>query len=287
MTHKLLAFLLTIFSLTANAKLMFEGYLRIENHGKHIGYVIQKDEVDDKTKVRTVTYLVWKNINGAVSQDALQVVAKPAPPPALYSGIKYTNWMWTGDEGSIATGEFGAKELTVVRKVLGSGEVIEKGKMPIPPDSIFSSMVTTTLAESDPAKYTTGRKASYVALSEEDAKFDTLDIQVEETKTIGDQKIAHVLSEMLNDKLESFTFMDGQVLGTRDDYNDQIVFLVNRREDAFGDFGPAETIKRIFGDVPRGLRNPVSESQGKLDAKEVIHSFQSPRAKKNQPPKKH
>jgi hypothetical protein len=268
--------------------------MKIEQKNKHIGYVLQKDEIDDTSTQRTVTYLVWENVNGHVSEDYVQVVAKPAPAPALYTGVKFTNWKWYDDDGTLTTGDFKDGNLVYVTKGahrevkdgVTSVKMLEKiddssGQWKVPPQTIFSTMSTTTFAEGQSAKYIVkGSKANFSALDEEDRKIDTLELEVLDTKAFGEQKIQQVLSEMRSDVVELYTFADGQPLGSRDDFNDKIIYLVNRRDDAFGDFGPAESIKRLFGDVPRGLQNPVSESQGKINAKELIESFVSLKTRK-------
>jgi hypothetical protein len=243
--------------------------------------------VDDASKVRTLTYLVWKNRDGVISQDGVEVVAKPGTAPGTYVPVKYTNWLWAGDDGTITVGEFG-KDLSVTKKDLSTGKVIleDTGHMAIPAGSIFASMASQIFAESNPAKYVAGGKASYIAYSEEDAKFSDLELNILESKEFSGEKIFQVTSDMLSDLIEAFTFADGQVLASRDDVNDEEVFLVSRREEAFGEFKPAATIKKIFGELPRGLRNPVAENPGKLNAKDIMRSFLSPRARKNQPLKK-
>ena len=53
-----------------------------------------------------------------------------------------------------------------------------------------------------------------------------------------------------------------------------MVYLVARRETAVGDFKFAkDKVQKLFGDVPRGVVNPVFTSGGKLDAKAVIGAF--------------
>ncbi|MGZ6480244.1 MAG: hypothetical protein ACXWQE_13125, partial [Bdellovibrionales bacterium] len=249
------------------------------------------DEMDDSTKLRTFTFLVVRNDLG--TQEGIKVVAKLEKAPATYTGVSFTSYYFNGEHDTKTTGEFSkdGKELKIVTKhaeikkslVVGKNIPEYSGKLTVPANSIFSAMGTTTFAEADPAKYTSGATATYEAFSEsvEDLKYSPMEMTILDTKTVGEQKISQVESDFLNDKTETITFADGQNLGSRDDYNDLIIYLVPRRDDAFGEFGQSALIKTLFDrDVPRGLRNPVADSQGRLNAKDIIQSFTSLKVRK-------
>jgi hypothetical protein len=274
----LLGFVVWPFS--AHAAVLFEGYFRIESHGKHIGYVVQRDEVGDKSKQRTLTYLVWKSEDGRVTQDAVKVVAKPASARNLYASVSFKHWQGADRLTDVTEGKFG-KLLTIVQRNLNTGASVQRGSMLIPPEAIFSSMATQIFAEKALGKYATGQSMSFDALSEEDEKYSNLRLDVLDSKTFGDQKIVQVVSHFLSESIELFTFEDGQPIGSRNDVAGIETFLVSRHEDAFGTFKSAtESIELVFEAVPRGLKTPASTSKPKLSVSEVLQSF--PLSRKHQ-----
>jgi hypothetical protein len=276
MKHALLVLLLSCLAIpAANAKLLFEGYYKIEQSGKHVGYMIVRDEIEDASKERKLSYLVWETHGGSVSQDGLIVTAKPAPPPQRWAGVKFTNWQYSDRDGFVVTGTFAGNDVKIEAKDRSGNPIEEKsGVRHLKAGTILSALSTQIAAENAGAKYTRGYSAKFEALNEEEQKDDTLEFEILESKDFADQKVSQVRLELRNDIFELFTFADGQALGSRASFDDKITYLVGKRKDAFGELAQSDLIKTIFGPaVPFGLENPVSKAEGKLNAKEIIESF--------------
>jgi len=266
---------LAIWPFSTHAAVLFEGYFKIESHGKHIGYVVQRDRVDDKSKQRTLTYLVWKKEDGKVTQEAVQVVANPTSTPNYYAPVSFKHWQGANSLTDVTEGKFG-KRLTMVQRDLKTGAAVLRGQISIPPASIFSSMATEIFARESRKSYVAGQSRSFDALSEEDEKYSDLRLDVVAVRTFDGENVVQLVSRSLSESIELFTFQDGQPLGSRNNAAGIETFLVNRPEEAFGAFEPAaSSIELIFKNVPDGRRNPVSSARPKLSAQEVLQSFPS------------
>jgi hypothetical protein len=266
---------LAIWPFSTHAAVLFEGYFKIESHGKHIGYVVQRDEVDDKSKQRTLTYLVWKKGDAKVTQEAVQVVATPTSTQNFYAPVSFKHWQGADSLTDVTVGKFG-KRLTMVQRDLKTGASVLRGQISIPPASIFSSLATEIFAQRGPKSYVAGQSKSFDALSEEDEKYSDLRLDVVAVRAFDGENIVQVVSRFLSESIELFTFQDGQPLGSRNNAAGIDTFLVSRREEAFGAFEPAaSSLELIFKNVPGGRRNPVSSARPKLSAQEVLQSFPS------------
>jgi hypothetical protein len=104
---------------------------------------------------------------------------------------------------------------------------------------------------------------------------------------MGGQKIVQLLSHFMGEGVELFTFGDGEALGSRNVDADVLVYLVPRREVATGDFKmddeTRDLVSKLFGMMPFGLVNQVSESPQRFDAKQIIKGFTPPAEKDRQP----
>jgi|GEM_PF-5413432 len=271
MIKQALLLLLSVFSLTTHAHIIFEGYYRIEVKGVHRGYVIQRHEYDEAKKERTMSYFVWRKDEGNITQSGVKAVSREDLRPLRYSLYEYIN-----GKSTITNGTFGPKNLVVTKLDGRTNKVIEApDPIAIPPIAIFSSYITQILAKSYPADYKDGLYIAYMGFAEENMQFNDGTIRILRSNPFENQMIYQVLSTFMNEDIELFTFRSGEMLGSRSDNLDSVTYLTANKEEAVGDFKLAtEAIKKIFGDVPHGAtNNPVGQSGGKINAKEVIKFF--------------
>jgi len=270
---------------TVSAAVLFEGYMKIDLHGKQIGYVVQRDEVNDATKVRTVTYFVLKDTGGVKTEEGVKVTFKPGSVSAV-AGYEYDQSYAADGKTSVdrTTAKAEGDKLKIDSYGLKPVADHESNTIDIPPGGVDSTMLTQFIAE-DAAKYVKGFKGSFKALEEEDGQFEDLDVTIEDVKPVGDVKVAQIYIDAQAERSEGFTTMDGQPFANRDDSRDLEVYLVNRREEALKEFPAPASLKKLFGEVPRGLKNVVAESDGKINAKDVMRSFMTDAQRKNQPKK--
>ncbi len=281
MTKHLLCLAVLFSSLPTQAKVLFEGYYKIEVKGVHRGYVVQRHSVDDKTGQRNFSYYIYRKENGSVSQ--LGVKTESAEN---YKPLNYTYWEWLNADSTVTEGKFGPKNLELTKYDGRSRKVIETfDPKPIPAITVFSSLITQIQAKSSPNDYKDGLHVAFSGFSEETGQFDKGDLKILRSTPVAAQMIYQVIGNFMNEPYEVFTFRNGEILGSRSTILDTITYLVATREEAVGDFElKKDSITKVFGNIPFGAtNNPVGQASGKLDARDVIRNFALPTAKERSP----
>lgn len=266
---------LLLFALIAapavQARTLFEGYYRIEVKGQHRGYVIQRHEYDETKKERIMTYYIWRKDEGVVAQTGVRAVSSENLRPS-----KYTLFEWLNGNSSLTTGTFGPKSLQLTKHDGLTKKVIDAPEsVPVPSETIFSSYITQVLAKANPEAYKDGLNISFTGFSEESAQFDQGQIKILRSNPFANQMIYQVLSTFENEDIELFTFRNGELLGSRNALLDSVTYLTPSKELALGEFKmEAASVKKVFGDIPHGAtNNPISQSSGAIDAKEILKFF--------------
>ena len=69
---------------TTQAKILFEGFFKIEAQGQHIGYYIQRYELDPKKKQFISTYFLRTNPQGGSISESLKFLTSHCRPDLEY-----------------------------------------------------------------------------------------------------------------------------------------------------------------------------------------------------------
>jgi hypothetical protein len=279
MTRHFVALAVLFVSFSAQAKVLFEGYYKLEVKGVHRGYMAIQHSLDEKKNERTFTYYQYKKIGKEITQSGVTTTST-----ADYKPLSYRSYEWDGKSSVYVEGKFGTKGLELTKYDGRTNKVLEvlPGK-PVPPMAIFSALVSQVQAR-NVSDYKDGYSVAFNGLSEESAQFDHGEFKVLRSNPSGGQMIFQVLAIFMNEPFEFFTFRNGEVAGTRSQIQDQITYLVANREEAVKDFGlQEEPLKTLFKTVPFGVtNNPVGQSNGQLNVKDVMRAFPAPTAKEIQ-----
>lgn len=270
------------FSMTANARVLFEGYYKIETKGVHRGYFVQRDELNEQTHERVLTYYIWKKSDSGIQQFGVRATATENFKP-----LRYAYYEWMNTNSTQTEGTFTEKELKFVERDGRTGKPLSEQRpaQTLPADAVFSSMITQQVAKSYAGEYKENLNLSYKGLSEEDGLFDNGELKVVRMNPTNNTMVFQVMSEFAHEITELFTFRDGEMLGSRNMLGEHLTYLVGTRDEAVGTFPLAKnSIMKVFGDIPHGaINNPVGQSGGKLNAKEVIKNFPVITEKDRQP----
>lgn len=263
-------------SFSTQAKVLFEGYYKLEVKGMHRGYMVMQDSLDERKNERTFTYYQYKKVGGEVSQSGVTTTST-----ADFKPLNYRSYEWDGKSSVYVEGKFGAKGLELTKYDGRTNKVLEvlPGK-PVPSMAIFSALVSQAQAK-NVNDYKDGYNVSFNGLAEESAQFDRGEFKVLRSNPSAGQMIFQVLAIFMNEPFEFFTFRNGEIAGTRSQILDQITYLVANRDEAVKDFGLQEgPLKTLFKAVPFGVtNNPVGQANGQLNIKDVMRDFALPAAK--------
>jgi hypothetical protein len=257
---------------SAYADILFEGYYKIISSDRHVGYIIHRDAYNARTKLRTLTYLVWTKYNESVSQEAVQVVVRRSAKKRFIP-VSFRHWEGLLELTSLTEGTFGEK-LHVIRKDLRKNVTVNKGSLLVPPDGVFSSLALPMIAELRPAEFVAGHRIVLTAFSEESERYSDMAVNILKTVPVNGERVITAEIQYLNEATRFLLLTDGQTLGTRSNLTPLETYLVADRKEAIGNFPlPAKTVRLLFGYEPSGLTNPVATSGGRLSPDVILREM--------------
>lgn len=251
----------------AKAEITFEGIYKIEKNKKHIGYGIQRVELDPTTKKRSII-AYFKTLNGG--KTATEVTRS-------YADESYVplNSLFTSDKSDIhetITATFGGPTAKVVTRFNKSRKDGRTDNLPANEGTFLSSFLFFIL---DLAALEQEKAAkNYEAFSEEDGRYAIGKVRFVASKTFAGQKIMQFDDFFVGEGIENFVFADGTPLGARSDFNKINVFLATKADAVMDMDFPQKELTEIFKDLPEGKKNPFAQSDGKLKPLEIVEAFE-------------
>ena len=251
--------LLFIFPSLGHSKVLFEGYYKLELGDLHIGYVIQRFQLDPKTKIMQATYFTRTIIEKESSTESLNAYADELLKPVSY---QYT-YKRTDAKKRIQIKTIDAK-LERGRLLLltrdgnykeGKDIPVEKSYLSLKKNSIFSSFLTYGIL-------TKGLRIKtsypYTAIAEEKGEpFSGFASVVKQIKKKG-RKMFQVSNDYMGSRFKSVMDKRGVIYKFQTDGIRLTGTLVKSRSQAIRGF-PFEkkSIKKLFGYVPTGNGNTL------------------------------
>ncbi len=264
-SFQIVAVLAAITSVVAHAEITFEGIFKIEKNKSHIGYAIQRVEIDD-TKKRSITLYI-KTMKSGKTETTIS---------RSYSDEEFLplNSLFSSDETGVhesINSAFGGPSTIVNTNFDKSKANSRKDELPAPEGTFLSSFLFYIV---DLTKLDIGVVKNYEAFSEEDGRYSWGKLKLVSRKSFGDKKVLQLDDFFAGESIENFVLSNGDPIGARSDFNKIVTYITSKTE-AVKDFDfPQVELTEIFKDLPEGTKNPVI--QGKLDARKIIESFVAP-----------
>ena len=199
-----LVFILTpSFSLGAN-KTLFEGYYKILSGGQHVGYYIQRYELDPKMRQFISTYFLRTNGAGGNISESLKAYSTENLNPVKYQYTSLQGKVAKTIDANVRKGKKGESILQVKVNENGKLRVYEKK---LEKGTFFSTFLIYLLLQGDKG-IQPGVKYNFRAIAEEDGKAFPGEVFVEsETKKMN----IDVFKVLYTFKRTQFVnFIDGQ-----------------------------------------------------------------------------
>lgn len=247
----ILAFICTLSS--AHADVLFEGYSKVLAGDTQIGYIVSRYEFDNKKKQFLSTYFLKTGKGTSEITESVKAVADSELAPVSY---EYTSL--AGKDIKTIDARF--KNGTMTANVKQGGK-IQKIEKKIPKGTFLSTfLVYLMLKSKEGLKSET--KYEYSAIAEEDAGIYKGEALVGKEETFNGFRAFKILNTFKDTKFLSYINEQGQVLGTNAIAQGIETKLVGTPEEATKDQPySANILKTLFGSVPAGLANVVSESE--------------------------
>lgn len=241
---------------TAKSEILFEGYYKVTQAKKHIGFVIQRNEVDSKTKNFKTTSFLKLAKNGFDMSESLQAVSDADLKPVSYSYLAVDG---AKSKTIDATFNFKTtnkdKDPKMTAFITENGEKKKKDKK-ITKDTFLSSALYYFMLKSK-AGIKADTKYDFSAVAEELFEVSKGSAHIEKKLiTQGPLQLMRSQNKFAGSDYSNLLNERGEVIsGSTPATGIELTLVQNTAEATEGIKISVGTLEKIFGDVPAGKIN--------------------------------
>lgn len=242
----------------AKAEVLFEGYSKVLLSGEHVGYVVQRYEFDSKKKEFTTTSYLRTNAAGGNITESLKARSSASLRPISY---QYTGL--NGGVGKTIDATVNGDDLTAVIRENGK---LQTTKKKLPKGAFLSSFLAYLMLQGKEG-IKPGAKYGYQAVAEEDASPYTGEAYVEKEEIVGGITTFKVLNTFKGTQFVSNVTHKGEIIATRSPVQKIETILASNMQEAVGGMPfNANSVKMLFGSIPKGKENAIARKTNSLAA---------------------
>lgn len=230
-------------------KTLFEGYYKITSGGKHVGYYIQRYELNPKLKQFVSTYFLRTNALGGNISESLSAHSSDKLNPIKYNFTSLQGKKAKTVDVNIRKSKKGESMMQI--------KITENGKLRVSEQKIgkgtfFSTFLIYLLLQGEKG-LSAGAKYNFRAVAEEDGKAFPGEVFVDSTTKMRNQEAYKVLYTFKRTHFVNFVNTQGDVLSSISPALDISAELVANPDDATKGMPFNEkTLKHLFGAIPKG-----------------------------------
>ncbi|MBX3017741.1 MAG: hypothetical protein KF767_07630 [Bdellovibrionaceae bacterium] len=242
-----------LFTLPARAEILFEAYYRIESRGEPVGYVIQQLAEDRANQTRSIRYYTLRKNDEGVERSGVESVTT-----LTGSAKSVKTWTRQDDLSAQATAAFADKKVTVRYLAPDFKKLLRDETLDTPKNAGISSFVLNALAAKN-AHWKGAQK--YEAFVEENMRFAEGEVFLRAEIAFEGVPVRQLEDNLLSERMELFSFADGNILGSRSEDGTQVVYLVKDQKTATAEmpFMKQEVMDHFGGRIPDGRTHPLIE----------------------------
>jgi hypothetical protein len=246
-----LVFFTTCFGLAhARAEVLFEGYYKILMSGVHSGYAIQKYELDSNKKEFKSSYYIYVRTSPDGSKSATESLVAFSDDAFRPKKYEYTAVI----DGKPMTIDATFSKDKLSAKINKSGAASTQTAV-LPKGTFLSTMLLYMVLQKG---MKVGSGYSFKALAEEDAKIYDGTLKVVKETPYKSQNVFELVYLFKGVEAKALVSASGHTLYTNAELQKVETELVTNPMDARANFNfPEKTIKRIFGDIPKGVTHSI------------------------------
>lgn len=238
-----------------HAEILFEGYYKVMQFKKHIGFYVLRNEVDSKTGQFKTSSFTRLAKNGFDMTESLQTVSDAELAPISYSYLAAE-----GKKTKTIDAKFNKDKMTAITTENGKTAKIEKK---IPKGTFLSTTLYYLMLKSkDGLK--TDAKYDFSAIAEELAEIKTGSAKVDKKMvTKGSLQLLKVNNKFAGMEYENLITERGEAVSAITAATGIETELVKSSEEAIeGIKVNSAVFEKLFGDIPAGKLN-VYHAKGK------------------------
>lgn len=248
MQKLLIGFSVLLFSVGSLSETLFEGYYKVTQFKKHIGFAIIKNEVDSKTNNFKTTFFLRLGKNGFDMTESTQTLSDSNMGPVSYS--------YLGAEGKktkTIDAIFKKGKMTAQVSDDGKKSKIEKTI----PKGVFLSSALYYLMMKGKDGLKTDTKYDFQAIAEESAQIFSGSALVDKKMvTQGTLQLLKVKNKFAGSEYENLITDRGEVISANTLATGIETELMKSPEEALEGIKVSNgVIEKIFGEVPAGKTN--------------------------------
>lgn len=235
----------------AQAEVLFEGYYKLSWGDQHIGYIIQRYDLNSTDKTFShISYFYAKTSEGTTT-ESLNAKSSDKLAPISY---QYTSL----DGGKSKAIDAIVKEVKKAKKLVI--KIVDNGKASVKEvglnDKVFLSSFLSNLMLKNPKGIQVGNKFEYEGVAEEDAAIEKGVAFVKEQVKERGLDCFRILNTFKKEEFVSWVNFRGEMLKINVPKKNITAELVADKKDATKEHALNESsIKLLFGNVPEGKIN--------------------------------
>lgn len=234
----------------ASAATLFEGWSKVLLSGKHVGYIVQRYEFDEKKKEFLAIHYMKMNADAGGLTDSLVARADATFKPInyQYTGLK------DGKPILIDAGFKGDKMTAVVTE----GKEKKTVNVTLPKGAFLSTFLGYVMLQGKEG-LKKGIKYEYQGVLEEAAVVAKGEAYIADEETVSGIPAFRILNTVSGSKYISLATHKAEVLGTVSPSAGVQTILVSTMEEAVASHGlNSAAVSQLFGSVPKGKENEVA-----------------------------
>ena len=244
---------LFLYTSIASAEVLFEGYYKLTQNSEHIGYIIQRYELDSASKTFSSTYYMFTKAGEVTSTESLNAKSSTKLEPQSYQYSRLEGKNMKAIDAIIKTAP--GKPSKLVAKIVENGKKPVIKEIPLN-DRIFLSTFVTHLILQNPKGLAAGNKFTYQAIAEEDAEENSGQVFIKEQVKEHGLDTFRTLNTYKNEEFVNWLDIKGESVKTSVLKLNLEATLVANAKDAYLTMPFSEkNIKALFGNIPEGKKN--------------------------------
>lgn len=239
------------YTAVARGEILFEGYYKLTLASEHIGYIIQRYELDNASKTFSSVNFVFTKTAETSSTESLTAKANTKLEPLSY---QYTRLEGTKSKAIDAI----VKKNKLVLKIVENGKAQAK-EIGIS-NGVFFSTFLAHLMLKNPKGISVGNKFSYDAVAEEDGAVEKGEVFVKEQVKEKGLDTFRTLNTFKKEQFINWVNLKGEPIKTFVPNLNLTAELMVDGKSAYGSLPFNEsTIKLLFGNIPEGKINMLNK----------------------------
>jgi len=240
----------------AAADVIFDGYYKLTLAGQHIGYFIQRYDLDAKNKTFSSTYYLFTKTADGTTTESLNAKASSKLEPISY---QYTRLEGESSKAIDAVVRTVSKKNRLVVKVIENGKARAPKEITLN-DQVFFSTFLSHLMLKNPKGISVGNKFSYDAIAEEDGEVQKGEVFVKEQVKEKGLDTFRTLNTFKKEEFINWVNARGESIKTQVPKLNLNAELMANPKDAYLDMPFSESsIRLLFGDIPAGKTNLLNK----------------------------